>query len=139
MTGPRVVRVGAPSAIRVVRIGDPPTPTAVIVGGGASATTLDGLTDVDGATAAVTGQILAKAGDGQWRPTTISAAGPQSYTHTQVSPATVWLITHGLGFDPAGVEVFDHLAARHYPLVSYLAGQVRLDFNTPVRGTARLS
>lgn len=65
---------------------------------------------------------------------------PLAYLHTQTAPATVWLISHPLSFVPAGVEVFDHTGARHYPVLSYPdPSTVRCDFMTTVRGTARLS
>lgn len=134
MTAPQVVRVPGASPVRVVQVTAAPS-----AGGGARS--LDELSDVEGATAALPGQVLAKTADGSWRPTTLAAgSGPQSYLHEQASPSTVWLITHGLGFAPAGVEVFDHLGARHHPVLTYPSpGVVRLDFLTPVRGTARLS
>jgi hypothetical protein len=63
-----------------------------------------------------------------------------SYIWEQDTPATVWLISHPLGFQPAAVEVFEHTGTRHYPQVTYPdASTVRLDFNRDVRGTARLS
>lgn len=63
-----------------------------------------------------------------------------SYLWEQTEPSTVWLIEHPLQFIPAGIEVFDHVGTQHHPLVSWPdAGTVRLDFNTPVYGTARLS
>jgi hypothetical protein len=127
-----------------------PVGSAIVVEGveipppAAGARTLDQLTDVEGADAASVGQVLAKQGDGQWRPTTISdgggPGGPLSHLHTQDSPSTVWLITHGLPFNPSGVEVRDHVGEPHYPVVSWPDGlTVRLDFTTSVRGTARLS
>lgn len=38
-------------------------------------------------------------------PTGSGASG--NYTHTQAVPATTWTIVHNLGFNPAGVAVFD--------------------------------
>jgi hypothetical protein len=144
VTGPRVVQLGDPSTVKPVRIVDGDTITAVPIGGGsAGPMNLDDLTDVEGAAAATAGQVLTKTAAGPWSPATVTGEGPPtvlSYRHQQDSPSTVWLITHGLPFEPAGVEVFDHLGARHHPTVSYpSAGVVRLDFNTPVRGIARLS
>lgn len=67
-------------------------------------------------------------------------AADLAYLHTQVEPSTVWLITHGLAFPPAAVEVFDHLGDRHHPDVAWPSStEVRLGFLTSVRGTARLS
>jgi hypothetical protein len=140
------VDVGGSTGLEVVSVGTSSTVQTVQLSSGSGtggATKLDDLTDVEGADLATPGQVLAKTSDGMWSPATISGEGPPtvlSYRHEQVAPATVWLITHPLPFEPAGVEVFDHLGARHFPPMSYPAvGQVRLDFNTPIRGTARLS
>lgn len=105
---------------------------------------LDELDDVTGADAGSAGQALVKQSDGQWRPALVEGGGgpggPLSYVHTQDSPSTVWLITHGLAFNPSGVEVRDHTGEPHYPVVSWPDGlSVRLDFVTSIRGTARLS
>lgn len=141
-----VVRVDTTSAVRAVQVAPASGVRTVELGGGlggGGAAKLDDLTDVEGATAGTTGQVLAKAANGMWSPATVTGDGTPtvlSYRHQQDSPSTVWLITHGLPFEPAGVEVFDHLAARHFPTVSYpTAGTVRLDFVTPIRGIARLS
>jgi len=67
-------------------------------------------------------------------------ATPAAYTHTQVTPSTVWIIAHPLPFEPAGIEVVDHVGTQHYPLVTYPdASTVRLAFRRNVYGTARLS
>lgn len=128
----------------VIQLGGGANPITVEVTGGTPAYELDSLQDVAGATQALAGQVLVKNTDGIWRPATLSGDGSGtttlSYTHTQDSLSTVWLIEHGLAFTPAGVEVFDHLGDRHYPVLSYPeTGLVRLDFLTPIRGTARLS
>lgn len=69
-----------------------------------------------------------------------SGIGALSYTHVQVTPSSVWVIPHGLGFTPAGIDVSDHVGNPHYPIVTYpAAGTVQLAFTTDVRGTARLS
>jgi hypothetical protein len=132
--------------VEVVRVGTASTVTAVQLSsgtGGGGPVALDDLTDVEGAATATPGQVLTKTSAGPWSPATISGDGTPtilSYRHEQIDPATVWLIAHPLSFEPAAVEVFDHVGARHYPSLSYpAAGQVRLDFNTPIRGTARLS
>lgn len=139
-----VVRIASSTKVRAVEVAPASTERPVVIGGGGlAAKKLDDLTDVEGATAGAVGQVLAKAANGMYSPATLSGTGEPitlSYRHEQIDPATVWLITHGLAFDPAGVEVFDHVGARHYPTVSYpAAGQVRLDFLTPIRGIARLS
>lgn len=110
---------------------------------------LDDLVDVDGATAGFIGQVLTKDSDGQWRPMAPQGggsggdggySGPLSYLHTQVTPATVWIINHGLPFNPSGIEVRDQNGDEHHPVVSWPDGlTVRLDFVFDVRGTARLS
>lgn len=51
------------------------TVAAASTGGGSGATTLDDLTDVDGATAATTGQILLRGSDGIWRPGAAPSSG----------------------------------------------------------------
>jgi hypothetical protein len=63
-------------------------------------------------------------------------------TFEQNVPSTVWLIEHGLGFDPAGITVVD---ADGFQLdgyaVQYLTpGQIlRLSFDISVAGVAYLS
>lgn len=114
-------------------------------GGNIGTKKLDDLTDVMGADAGLVGQVLTKDTDGQWKPMASTGggggeSGPGSYLHEQVTPATVWIISHGLSFNPSGVEVRDHVGEPHYPLVSWPNGiSVRLDFDYDVRGIARLS
>jgi hypothetical protein len=114
-------------------------------GGNIGTKKLDDLTDVMGADAGLEGQVLTKDADGQWKPMASTGGGggdpgPQSYIHEQITPATVWIISHGLSFNPSGVEVRDHVGQPHYPIVSWPNGiSVRLDFDYDVRGTARLS
>lgn len=107
---------------------------------------LDDLQDVAGADTGIAGQVLTKDTDGQWRPMSPTGgsgggdSGPGSYLHEQISPSTVWIISHGLSFNPSGIEVRDHMGEPHYPLVSWPNGiSVRLDFDYDVRGSARLS
>ncbi len=92
-----VVEVGAPGGVMTVHIGGA---AAGVVGVGVpvGASQLDDLTDVDGATAGLTGHTLVKASDGQWRPAAPPAAA--TYTHTQTTPAASWSGTHGLGRYP---------------------------------------
>ncbi len=71
---------------------------------------------------------------------TVDALDPQAYLHTQDAPSTIWLVSHPLSFVPAGIEVLDHMGVRHHPVIAWpSAGSIELRFNTPVRGTARLS
>src|SRR5688572_6193612 len=53
------------------------------------------------------GPITARVDDHETRITTLEDT-PSAYTHTQVTPATVWIISHPLAFEPAGIEVVDH-------------------------------
>lgn len=115
-------------------------------GGNIGIRRLDDLDDVDGADAGFLGQVLTKDTDGQWRPKAPTGGGgggdpgPLSFLFTQDTPATVWLIDHGLSFNPSGIEVRDHVGQPHYPVASWPSGlSVRLDFDYDVRGTARLS
>jgi hypothetical protein len=75
------------------------------------------------------------------RPASGGGGGPLAYRHTQGIAATVWLITHGLGYDPAGIHVVDHLGTIHHPAVSYPTANttIRFDFLASTRGTADLS
>jgi hypothetical protein len=69
-------------------------------------------------------------------------AGPTGYRHDQVVPATVWTISHGLGFDPAGLTVIsDDGDTIDGAVVQYLtAGQsMRLSFDVSFAGSAYLS
>lgn len=56
----------------------------------------------------VGGQVLSKLGpldyDAEWQ--TVSGVTPPSATHTQVTPAITWSVTHNLGFNPA-VTILD--------------------------------
>lgn len=63
------------------------------------------------------------------------------HTHEQTQAQNVWLIEHGLGYDPAGVTVVDEQGNLHWPVITYPVPNVRirLDFQTPVRGICRLS
>lgn len=137
-----VVEVGDDNGVVVVQLVEATPITGVEIPGGPLS--LEDLVDVEGTGDAVDGQVLAYAADGQWRPATPIEGGgvlpPLSYLHTQIEPATVWLIEHGLTFTPAGIEVFDHTDERHHPAVTWPSAQlVRLDFSTSIRGTARLS
>jgi hypothetical protein len=56
-------------------------------------------------------------------------------------PTTVAIITHELGFDPAGVEALHTNGDTHHPLLTYTTpgAEVRLDFPSDFTGVVRLS
>lgn len=69
----------------------------------------------------------------------VNEVANQAYIHNQNTASTVWVIPHGLPFEP-NVEVVDHIGSPHYPLISWPSpGTVQLNFDAPVSGTARLS
>lgn len=61
-----------------------------------------------------------------------------SYLHSQNTASSVWVIPHGLPFDPS-VEVQDLIGNLHFPLIIWSSGTVTLIFEESVAGTARLS
>lgn len=135
-----------PSQVIPIEVDPLPDGSAVEIPRQYGATRLDELFDVDGAANAFTGQVLARETDGIWRPTTPATggggggAGPLSFFYEQTEPSTVWLVAHDLLFIPAAYEVVDHLGDRHFPRVSVpTSNTIQLDFDTPVRGTVRLS
>jgi len=69
------------------------------------------------------------------------AGSAGSYLHTQDQPATVWTIQHNLGYDPAGVAVFSDGYQCDGFVTQYLqaGASLRLSFDIPLAGTARLS
>lgn len=92
------------------------------------------------------GQVLSFDADGQLLGLG-GAAGPPgppggAYAHTQATPATVWTITHDLGYDPGGVLVIttDGDTLDDYGVQVMTRGAVlRLSFDLPFSGTAYLS
>lgn len=75
-------------------------------------------------------------------PTGTPTGGPGGYLHVQAAPATQWDIDHSLGYDPAGIVVTDSdgFTAMGWGLVYTAPGaSVRLTFDIPCAGTARLS
>jgi hypothetical protein len=63
-----------------------------------------------------------------------------SFTYEQMTASTVWLITHTLGYRPAGVVTVDSAGTQVEGIVSYPAdNQVRIDFSVPFAGRAYLS
>lgn len=71
-----------------------------------------------------------------------TGTGALGYTHVQSVPATVWTMTHNLGYDPAGIVVIDGTGFYlDWFGVQYLMSNVslRLSFDIAVSGTAYLS
>lgn len=63
-----------------------------------------------------------------------------AYTHTQVTPSTVWDIEHNLGYHPGGIRVEAAGGDTYWPQVTYLtATTVRLNLPQSINGTAHLS
>lgn len=147
MSGPEIEVIQLGDDLTVVPIDVSPLPgSAVQIPRGYGATKLDELSDVAGATAGFTGQALVKQSNGQWSPATVQGGGgggvtgPLSYLFEQVEPSTVWIAAHPLPFIPAAMQVEDHVGDRHFPRVSIpTSNTIQLDFDTPVRGTVRLS
>ena len=78
--------------------------------------------------------------DLQTTPPIATSAG--SYTHTQSTPSSTWTIVHGLGYNPAGVKVWDSANEEWEPAsVSYPdLNTVVLDFAGNIfSGIAKLS
>lgn len=89
------VQVGIPAYVQV-----PATPP------GSGSTTLAALTDVAGVADALTGEVLAKASDGKWRPLLLSTATGTHISFNQPTASTQWVIDYSsLPFSPAGVRV----------------------------------
>lgn len=120
---------GDPSVVKVVGAGD----GTVTVPFGADLAALVGRVDAVEASDDAQDTRLAALEAG-------SGAVTLSYLYTQATPSSVWVIPHGLTFQPAGIDVADHLGNPHYPIVTHSnATTVQLAFSTDVRGTARLS
>ena len=72
-----------------------------------------------------------------------SAAGTDTdaYTHTQAAPATTWVVSHNLGYRPAGVQVENAGGDDITPegLVHVNDNQLTIEFLVAVSGTAYVS
>jgi hypothetical protein len=63
-----------------------------------------------------------------------------SYRHLQTTPAALWIIPHGLGFRPAGVQVTDHAGDDVAGVVTHPdLFTTHIHFDVPIRGIADLS
>lgn len=106
MTAPGGVRPGQPFVVSWLAVGEPhyvlDPPPLPAVG------SLDGLSDVDGASASNPGEVLVKGSDGIWRPEPGgSLSGGVSYRHIQLSADEIWTVPHNLGFYPGGLTAYD--------------------------------
>lgn len=144
MADPEVIELNSPG-VEVFAFGPADLGTVDVVGppgGGGGALILDDLLDVAGTSDGTPGQALVKGGDGIWIPQVVGGGGGTggSYSFIQDAASTVWLIGHGLGFEPAGIVVRDNSGNVYYPDVEYVdLFTVRLTFGDSVRGTAHLS
>lgn len=64
---------------------------------------------------------------------------PISYTHTQVSAASSWVIDHNLAFNPNVIVQDDSGNEIECGVVYHTVNQIELQFLVPKTGTARLS
>lgn len=63
-----------------------------------------------------------------------------SFTHIQMSPASVWLIQHNLNFNPGGITVQDAAGTTYEGEIDYPdINTLRLTFLAEFSGTAYLS
>lgn len=77
---------------------------------------------------------------GQVSPPDPGHDGATSFTYTQLAPSTLWIITHDLGFRPAGVQVHDNAGQEIVGQVEYPSlNVVTIEFSAPVSGVAYLS
>ena len=64
----------------------------------------------------------------------------QAYRHRQDAASSVWIINHGLGFRPAGVQVTDTEGDPVEGVVTHPdQNTTHIHFDVPVSGTADLS
>jgi hypothetical protein len=78
-------------------------------------------------------------GDGTGTGGTGATSGPQSYRHTQSTPATTWVFTHNLDFEPAALRIVD-TAGNEWDVVEEVSGKtITLRFPQPVAGTVTVS
>jgi hypothetical protein len=70
-----------------------------------------------------------------------SRVAASGYTHLQATPASVWLVTHNLGYDPGGVTVYSEGFQMDEFGIHYVSpGQTLiLTFDIALAGAANLS
>lgn len=63
------------------------------------------------------------------------------FVFTQASPTAEWVINHNLGFEPTNIAVRDPagVGLALFTVIHVSSSQVRLQFNPPASGVARLS
>lgn len=86
--------------------------------------------------------VVVPVGPGPGVPPPVYDTTPDNFVHHQGTPATVWPITHELGFDPAGVTVIDSdgYLRDGFGVQYIVSGQVlRLSFDISLAGVAYLS
>lgn len=67
-------------------------------------------------------------------------SAPQAYNHIQGTPAAVWAISHGLGYNPAGIIVVDSGGSEVEGIVSYIdINNLTITFLSSFGGDAYLS
>lgn len=68
------------------------------------------------------------------------SAGNTHYTHEQTTPSAMWIVTHNLGYKPAGVYVEDSAGTMIAPSIEHISNYVLfLSFVGSTDGTAVLS
>lgn len=69
--------------------------------------------------------------------------GPPStsaYRHTQATPSTLWVVEHGLGYQPGGINVTNPSGDTYWPTVEHIDDNTaHLHLPESILGTARLS
>jgi hypothetical protein len=97
---------------------------------------IPGETDI----ASIEGAVAPAGGDDVPGPQGPPGTSGGSFTFTQSSASSVWLITHDLGYYPAGVMVVDSAGTEVEGEISYPApNQVQITFAVPFSGKAYLS
>jgi len=137
---PTVIEVQDVGQVLSVPVGEAIVVEGVQIPATPGARKLDDLTDVTGAELGLTGQVLAKSADGQWRPATVGGGGGlTNFVVLQATPSATWSITHPLGRYPQ-VTVLDSDGNRVFPDVEYGGiNAVTITHAEPLAGTAILT